>query len=198
MQDQDVRLTNITARDDAELDFFKKRSLISSIVIITFFAVLVSRLWFLQIQQGEFYSNRADNNRVRYVDVASPRGNIFDSKGREVVTNRPSFDVMLSREERRVDDVLLKKVASYLEVDVTELLDRIRKMAYAPKHIPVRLAEDIDWEKVALIENNRLGYYRLNVEPGKIKINRDNLRKHPDYEIRQMVTESDDALRAVN
>ncbi|MBN1211945.1 MAG: hypothetical protein JXA92_05155, partial [candidate division Zixibacteria bacterium] len=49
-----------------------------------------------------------------------------------------------------------------------------------------------------LIENNRLGYYRLNIEPGKIKINRDNLKKHPDYEIRQLVTESDDALTAVN
>ena len=49
-----------------------------------------------------------------------------------------------------------------------------------------------------LIENNRLGYYRLNIEPGKIKINRDNLSKHPDYEIRQLVTESDDALTAVN
>lgn len=42
-----------------------------------------------------------------------------------------------------------------------------------------------------VIENNRLGYYRLNVAPGKIKINRDNLKKHPDYEIRQLVTESD-------
>jgi len=54
---------------------------------------------------------------------------------------------------------------------------------------------NMDWP---LIENNRLGYYRLNIEPGKIKINRDNLRKHPDYEIRQMVTESDAALTAVN
>lgn len=156
VQDQDVRLTKITARDDAELDFLKKRSLISSIVIITFFAILVSRLWFLQIQQGDLYSNRAENNRVRYVDVMPPRGNIFDSKGREVVTNRPAFDVLLSREERRVDDALLKKVASYLEIDVSELLDKIREMADEPKHIPVRLAEDIDWEKVALIENNRL------------------------------------------
>ena len=46
MRDQDVRLTKISPRDDAELDFFKKRSLISSVIIITFFAVLVSRLWF--------------------------------------------------------------------------------------------------------------------------------------------------------
>ncbi len=162
--DQEILLTKITARDDAELDFLKKRSLISSIVIITFFAILVSRLWHLQIQQGEIYSSKADNNRVRYVEVAPPRGNVFDSKGREIVTNRPSFNVLLSREEKRLDDFLLKRVASYLEVDVTELLDRIREMADTPKHIPVKLAEDIDWEKVAVIENNRLELPGIRIE----------------------------------
>ena len=162
--DQEIRLTKITARDDAELDFLKKRSLISSVVIIIFFAILISRLWFLQIQQGDIYSSKADNNRVRYVEVSPPRGNIFDRAGREVVTNRPSFNVLLSREERKIDDALLKKAASYLEVDVTDLLDRIRNMANAPKHIPVRLAEDINWEKVALIENNRLELPGIRIE----------------------------------
>lgn len=162
--DEDIRLTKITARDDAELDFLKKRSLLSAIVVITFFAVLVSRLWFLQIQQGEFYSSRAENNRIRFTDVAPPRGNIFDSMGREIVTNRPSFNVLLSREEKRIDDALLKQVASLLEVDITVLLDRIRKMADAPRHTPVRLAEDIDWNKVALIENNRLELPGIRIE----------------------------------
>ncbi|MCL7488049.1 MAG: penicillin-binding protein 2 [Desulfobulbaceae bacterium] len=162
--DEDIRLTKITARDDAELDFLKKRSLLFSVVIITFFAILVSRLWFLQIQQGELYSSKADNNRVRFVDVAPPRGNIFDSMGREVVTNRPSFNVLMSREQGRIDDALLKNVASILEVDVTVLLDRIREVTDAPRHIPVRLAEDLDWEKVALIENNRLELPGIRIE----------------------------------
>ena len=162
--DKDVRLTKISPRDDAELDFLKKRSLISSVIIITFFAVLVSRLWFLQIQQGEMYGNKADNNRVRFAEVVPPRGNIVDSMGREIVTNRPAFNVVLSREEKRIDDTVLKRLASYLEVDVTVLLDRMRKMADAPRHIPVRLAEDIDWEMVATIENNRLELPGVRIE----------------------------------
>jgi penicillin-binding protein 2 len=170
VRDESARMTRITPRDDAELDFLKKRSLISSIIIISFFAILVSRLWFLQIQQGEMYSRQADNNRVRYVEVAPPRGNVFDSKGREVVTNRPSFNVVMSREGNRLDDLLLKKIASLLEVDVSVLLDRIRKMAGEPGHIPIRLAEDIDWEKVALIENNRLELpgVRIEVVPRRV------------------------------
>lgn len=164
VSDESVKMTKITPRDDAELDFLKKRALISSIVIITFFAVLVSRLWFLQIQQGEFYSRKAYDNRVRYIEVAPPRGNIFDSEGRAIVTNRPSFNVILSREGNRVDDVLLKNVASYLEMEVSDILEKIRKMADVPGHIPVRLAEDIDWEKVALIENNRMELPGVRIE----------------------------------
>ena len=34
-----------------------------------------------------------------------------------------------------------------------------------------------------MIENNRLGYYRLNADPSRIRINLDNLKKHPDYEV---------------
>ena len=110
------------------------------------------------------YGNKADNNRVRFAEVVPPRGNIVDSMGREIVTNRPAFNVVLSREEKRIDDALLKRVASYLEVDVTVLLDRMRKMADAPRHIPVRLAEDIDWEMVATIENNRLELPGIRIE----------------------------------
>lgn len=168
--DDNVLMTKITPRDDAELDFLKKRALISSVIIITFFAVLVSRLWFLQIQEGEIYSSKADNNRVRYVEVAPPRGNIFDSMGREIVTNRPSFNVVMSREDDRLDTELLKKVASYLDLDVSVLLERIREMAGTPGHIPVRLAEDIDWEKVALIENNRMDLPGVRIEVVPLRV----------------------------
>lgn len=44
------------------------------------------------------------------------------------------------------------------------------------------------------VENNRLGYYRLNAEPEKVRINIANLQNHPDYELRQMVS----AAPAVN
>jgi replicative superfamily II helicase len=48
-----------------------------------------------------------------------------------------------------------------------------------------------DWPAV---ENNRLGYYRLNADPEKVRINIANLQNHPDFEIRQMVS----AVPAVN
>jgi len=157
-------ITLMAARDEGDLDFFRKRAFYSAFVIIFFFAILVARLWFLQVQNGEKYSHLADSNRVRYLEIAAPRGNILDKEGREIVTNRPSFNVVWVRENNRLDDELLKKMAAILKVDVSDLLARIRKMAGTPGHIPVRLAEDIDWNTVAYIENNRMNLPGIKIE----------------------------------
>ena len=150
------KATRITHRDEGELDFYRRRAMYSSVLLIVFFAILISRLWYLQIQNGELYNSLAENNRVRHIDVVSPRGNILDRKGREIVTNRPSFNVVWIREDNRVDDELIKKMALILDKDVAELLSQVRKMSGTPGHIPIRLAGDIDWDKVAYIENNRM------------------------------------------
>ncbi len=169
-QKKESRITLLVHRDDGELDFFRKRAFYAAFVIIFFFAVLVARLWFLQVQQGEKYDHLADSNRVRYLEIAAPRGNILDSMGREIVTNRPSFNVVWVRENNRLDDTLLKKMATVLDVDVSDLLAKIRKMAGTPGHIPIRLAEDIDWNKVAYIENNRINLPGIKIEVVPLRV----------------------------
>ncbi len=47
------------------------------------------------------------------------------------------------------------------------------------------LAESIG-QGWSVVENNRLGYYRLDIDPSKIKINVDNIRNHPDFEVRNL------------
>ncbi len=47
-----------------------------------------------------------------------------------------------------------------------------------------------DWP---VVENNRLGYYRLDVDPSKIRFNRNALRQHPDWEVRSLFEVSSDS-----
>ncbi len=158
------RTTRITHINDGELDFYRRRAMYSSVVLVFFFAALVSRLWYLQIQQGEEYKKLAKNNRVRYLEIAAPRGNILDRKGREIVTNRPSFNVVWVREKNRVDDELIKKIAQILDIEIAEVLARTRKMVGTPGHVPIRLAEELSWDKVAYIENNRMELPGIKIE----------------------------------
>jgi len=43
---------------------------------------------------------------------------------------------------------------------------------------------NINW---SVIENNRLGYYRLSALPSAIRFSLENLKDHPDFELRQLV-----------
>ncbi len=157
-------VTKLVSRDENEVDWLRKRAMYASLVLIIFFAIIVSRLWSLQIEQGKTYRKWADSNRVRSLEVAAPRGNILDWYGREIVTNRPSFNVVWMREDNKIDDEWLKKVTAALGADSSEILERVRKMAHEPGHLPVRLAEDIDWETVARVENNRMNLPGVKIE----------------------------------
>jgi hypothetical protein len=52
----------------------------------------------------------------------------------------------------------------------------------------------MDWP---VVENNRLGYYRLDISPESIRFNVANLKDHPDYELRS-IFEAQGGAGAVN
>ncbi|NLX17824.1 MAG: penicillin-binding protein 2 [Desulfobulbus sp.] len=172
----DVELTagdrhpRLTRRDESDLNGYKKKALSSLIIVVVFFTAIITRLWYLQVERGEYYSRKADSNRVRSIEIAAPRGNIYDCKGREIVTNRPSFNVVWIRESNKINDDWLRHLTRLLRQDTTALLDKIRKMAGTPGHIPVRLAEDIDWETVARIENNRMHLPEIKIQVVPLRV----------------------------
>jgi penicillin-binding protein 2 len=150
--------------DEEELVILKKRVELTIIVMVTFIAILVVRLWYLQIHQGEKYATMAHNNRVRQLQIAAPRGNILDRHNRIIISNRPLFNVLWTREDAEDPDLVLKKMARILNEDISELLNRIRDEGSRPNFIPIRLKEDVDWDTVAFVENHRLELPGIRIE----------------------------------
>lgn len=56
-------------------------------------AVILFRLWFLQVLSGKQFEAQADDNRLRAVKIVAPRGPILDREGRVLVENRPGLAV---------------------------------------------------------------------------------------------------------
>ena len=161
---------NIAKQDDASLDFLKRRVIGAVAVIMIFFALILSRLWYLQIHHGAEYEKKAENNRVRTRQIVAPRGHILDRHGRPIVTNRPSFNVVLIREDSRDIDDILKRLATVLGVDVSDLWKRIREQEKQPLHLPIRLKEDIDWETLAYLENHNHEFSGIRIEVMPVRV----------------------------
>jgi penicillin-binding protein 2 len=157
-------VARINKIDEAELHLLKKRIDIATAVIIFLVALLVVRLWYLQIHRGSDFSRLAESNRVRIQDIAAPRGNILDRQGRLMVTNRPRFNVVWVREDAPNPDIVIKQLAKILDEDITVLLNRIRNAAGRPRYLPLRLKEDIDWKTLVYIENHRFDLPGVRIE----------------------------------
>ncbi len=62
-----------------------------------FFGVLLVRLWGMQIVSGSSYSEQAEENLTREVDIDAVRGRILDRNGTVLVDNRPSMALVADR-----------------------------------------------------------------------------------------------------
>lgn len=78
------------------------------LVVVFFF--MGGRLYQLQILEGDTYRQRADANRFDLVEVSPPRGVIYDSTGKILVRNRPTFEVGIVPDDLPYDDPLTPDV----------------------------------------------------------------------------------------
>ncbi len=163
-------IEDFAERDDGALDALKKRILGGGVVVLFFFTILVLRLWSLQITNGAEYEKRAYGNRVRIRRVAAPRGHILDRYNREIVTNRPAFNVVLIQEDSYDIDGVLKKLAPVLDMDISAMWAKIREASNTPRYVPVRLKEDIDWKTLAYLENHNHEFPGIRTEVQPVRV----------------------------
>jgi penicillin-binding protein 2 len=100
-------------------------------VTLLVFGVLFFRLWSLQALSGAKYLASAQNNQLRTLRLAAPRGPIIDRNGRVIVDNTPGTAVQLL-----VGDLpkegrfrMLQRLASVLGVDANELAREVDEHA---------------------------------------------------------------------
>lgn len=163
-------IEEIPEHDEEALNMLKRRVMVAIGVVIIFLLVIIARFWYLQIDQGEHYRTLAETNRVRIRTVPPPRGHIFDKYGRKIVTNRPSFNVSLIREDSYDIQDVLKRLAVVLDEDIEELWERIRKAEGTPRHFPITLKEDVNWETLAYLENNKYKFSGVRIEVQPVRV----------------------------
>jgi len=65
-------------------------------IALVMFGIIFFRLWYLQVLSGEQYVHQANVNRLRPIAIPAPRGQIFDSEGQAIVTDRTTNAVQIT------------------------------------------------------------------------------------------------------
>src|SRR5688572_15033556 len=139
---------------------------IVQILVILLLGILGVRLYYLQLVRGAHYAEIAQNQRIRLLPIPAPRGVIFDREGRPLVTSRPIYNVILSRE-----DLKGRPLASFTEplsvalgIDKEILQDRFNQISTQPAFESILVKQDATPGDIAWVEAHELEFPELRVE----------------------------------
>src|SRR5215211_4704892 len=108
-----VEILSVSAnRHDMKLNEYSQnlgmRIVTIQIVAFVLLGILGARLYYLQVIKGEYYSERAENQRIRFIPIPAPRGAILDRNGKLLVDSRPTYNVTLANEPLKKIDVRVR------------------------------------------------------------------------------------------
>ncbi|TMQ48826.1 MAG: penicillin-binding protein 2 [Candidatus Eisenbacteria bacterium] len=156
---------------------WQRRERTLSILVVGIFALVLLRLFTLQVLQGSKYRELSEENRIRVEVLTAPRGEIRDRKGRLLADCVPSFTVTLdpfdkvyTRDPARLDSTL-QALAPILGVDAASLRDKIRKERKV-SFLPIRLRRNVEKRSVAFVSEH------LDRLPG-VQVESEPLRRYP-------------------
>jgi penicillin-binding protein 2 len=135
-----------------------------SIAAVLIFLVLLGRLWFLQFIQMDQLKEMSENNRLRFIPVASSRGSLLDRNGKILVNNIPSYSLAVIPNEIKDRELLLDTLARVLRIERSELLAKLEKGKGRAKYFPVILASGITREQLEYFEENALRLPGIDLE----------------------------------
>jgi penicillin-binding protein 2 len=139
------------ARDDTR--FASGKIAIFQYGAVAIFLFLISGFWKLQVQNPQFYDERAQENSIKSVPILAPRGRILDRDGRVIVDSHASFSLILARETLKEEH--LKAIAQGLDLDYADLLERVQRFKSQPKYVPIVVKEELTPADLAFVDSHR-------------------------------------------
>jgi penicillin-binding protein 2 len=136
------------------------------ILVILMMTALGVRLYYLQIVNGAYYSERAENQRIRLLPIPAPRGVILDRYGNLLVDSRPIYNVVLSREDIKNRDfgALIAPYGAGLGVDVEDLNGRYEQLKSQPAFESFIVKENATQADIVWVEAHELEFPELRIE----------------------------------
>jgi penicillin-binding protein 2 len=131
--------------------------------LLVLVAVLLLQFWLLQGVNSRKYRELAENNRIRTLSIAAPRGTLTDRNGNILAENKPAFKIIVTMGPSSGSvDTISRSLASLLKLDEMEIRQKLEKPRAA--YQPVTIKPKATFEDVAAVEARRLEMPEVSVE----------------------------------
>jgi penicillin-binding protein 2 len=159
------------AKDKSRYATFSRRTLILSGGMASVFALLVGRLYQLQIVDGSLYLTQAEDNRISDRLLAPPRGRIMDRFGVVLAGNRRNYRTLIVPEQTDGLETALDMLARVIPLPERHRERVLREARTNAPFVPIVVTENLAWDDFA----------RLNLDLPYLKGVQTNVGETRDY-----------------
>ena len=155
---------------EKETHLVNRRLIACALLVLVLVAVLVGRLYVLQVVQHDYHAAVSQNNRVHVLPIAPERGLIYDRNGVVLADNKPSFNLTMTRERAGDTPRVLDSLVQILGLGEEDRQGFEKDLRRGRKPFePVTLMFGLSEEQIALIAVNQFRLPGLDVEPQFIR-----------------------------
>lgn len=121
-------------------------------IALSIFAILLIRLWVLQIMQGASIMVKSRQNQTRVIRINAPRGIFYDREGKIIATSRISHTVSVVPEDIKDKPQVLQTLSKILKIPVSEIEAKLAPDPKRPRNPYQYLPISKDLDSVTIIK----------------------------------------------
>lgn len=166
MKKAQVRRFNKVKDDVIEKAVFRRRLVVSIFGMFILCLILFANLYYLQIVKFDSYTTRSNDNSIKVVPIAPPRGIIYDRNHIVLAENRPLFSLEIIPENSknlRADILGLNSMLN-LNLEEDDIDNIIERAKYRRGFVPALIAENLNEKQVAKFAVNEYLYPGAHIE----------------------------------
>lgn len=140
-----------------------RRARAAVVVLIGAFLFLDAAFFNVQVRQNALYALESEQNRLREVPLAAPRGIIYDRRGEVIAENLPGYTVSLLAPSEDSLRSALKRLGGVIEITDDEIDGAARRYRNAPAR-PTVILPDARFDVISVLEEHRVDFPSLIIQ----------------------------------
>ena len=124
-----------------------KRMFFLTVIKITVFFSIITRLFYLQISENIKYRSLSDKNRLREWKVAPHRGTIEDFFGEKIATNTQVFQLHMIPEDVPNIGELFFKLSKLIDLSEKQKINLLKRLKKRKAWEPIIISDNLSWEE---------------------------------------------------
>jgi len=149
--------------EDEVKEFLPRYKVVYTLIALAC-TLIVGRLWYLQIYQGEELREYSEKNRVKETKIPAPRGLILDQFGNVLVDNFPGFEATITPQYAKHLELTSNAVGTVLGIGGGKIIATVRKGRRQDGPFrPVRIKDNLSLEEVFKLKLLRWDHPGLNI-----------------------------------